>query len=122
MILTTLLASSAIAYHFKNNEYLELVKSNSEITLMNSGLTASVMDLRKQIREMPDKIVPTVRDIDMELCKGLLGVKDILNLPPTTVLDVYPRNPADKEVKKNEKPFVDIDAPLPPDLLKLLDN
>jgi len=89
---------------------------------VNTGLNTTISALQKEIREMPDRNIATVKDIDMELCKGLLGVKDVLNLPSTTVLDVYPVNPDTKEVKKNEKPYVDIDAPLPPDLLKLLND
>lgn len=126
LILATLLTSSLVVNHFQNNKYLDLVQTNATTLVINTGLSSTITSLRQEIKTMPDKHITTVKDIDMELCKGLLGVKDILNLPPTTVLDVYPVNPNSKEAiqngKKNEKPYVDIDAPLPPSLIKLLNE
>lgn len=122
VVLTTLLASSLFVNHYKNEQYLSLVQSNAATLVVNSGLTTTVKDLREQLKNVPNNTADVVKGIDMELCKGLLDVKDILNLPPTTVLDVYPTDPNSKEVEKNEKAYVDIDAPLPPSLVKLLNE
>lgn len=64
---------------------------------------------------MPNKNIETVKSIDRELCNGLQSVKEVLNLPSTV-------KPESKEVVHNEKEIVDIDAPLPPDLVKLLNE
>lgn len=119
IVLVTLLSTSVALNYYQHSEHTKLVEQHAQIVMMNDSLVSSNNSLRKDLKELPNKYISTVKSIDMELCRGLLDVKDILNLPVTEITEVQHN---EQEGKKNEKAYVDIDAPLPPNLVKLLND
>lgn len=117
LVLVTLLSTSVALNCYQQSVHTDMVEQHAQTVMMNDSLVSSNKSLRDQLKELP-KQLDTVKSIDMELCRGLLDVKDVLNLPAISITDTQ----ESKEDEKNEKAYVDIDAPLPPALVKLLNE
>jgi hypothetical protein len=87
-----------------------LVKVSNELltqTQLNQRLISENTKLLDEIKTMPEKQIEIVKQVDKEICNGVVKVESIKNLPT-------------KRVDNDEAHTADIDDRLPDDLIRLL--
>jgi hypothetical protein len=113
--LLTLLLASVYLNKSQDREIKNITKKSSEVYLVNVQLNKTIVDLRQELIDSPKEYIQITKDVQNEICTAKYSAESILSLPPINTAT------QSKEVITNEKKStVDIDAPLPDELVRLL--
>jgi hypothetical protein len=113
-LIALLLASVSLNKH-QQSEIKNITKKSSEVYLVNVQLNKTIADLRQELIDSPKEYIQITKDVQNEICTAKYSADSILSLPPISTTTQQ------KEVITNEKnSAVDIDAPLPDELVRLL--
>ena len=115
--LMTLLASSLVLNYYTNEAYKEAIDEVNKLALINVSLNQAISSLQDEVTKRPTEYITITREVESELCKGKAAVDKVMDLPNTV---------SSKEKGGNTdvstKVYVDIDAELPADLVRLLNE
>ena len=115
--LMTLLASSLVLNYYTNEAYKEAIVEVNKLALINVSLNQAISSLQDEVTKRPKEYITITREVEGELCKGKAAIDKVLDLPNTV---------SSKEKGGNTdvstKVYVDIDAELPADLVRLLNE
>jgi len=118
-LLSLLLASVYLNKH-QQSEINDITKTSSEVYLINVGLNKTITDLRQELIDGPKEYIQITKDVQNEICTAKYSADAILSILPSQAPLINPVTQT-KEVLTNEKKSaVDIDAPLPDELVRLL--
>lgn len=110
IIIVSLVVLLSVSYVSGKMDRTSLVKVSNELltqTQLNQRLISENTKLLDELKTMPEKQIEIVKQVDREICNGVVKVEAINNLPT-------------KRVDNNETHTADIDDRLPDDLIKLL--
>ena len=113
--LMTLLASSLVLNYYTYKAYDNAIVEVNKLALINVSLNQAISSLQEEVTKRPTEYITITREVESELCKGKAAVDKVLTFT----------NPVKSTKEKGgtgdeTKVYVDIDAELPPDLLRLL--
>lgn len=115
--LMTLLASSLVLNYYTYKAYDNAIVEVNKLALINVSLNQAISSLQDEVTKRPTEYITITREVEGELCKGKAAIDKVLNLPNTV---------SSKEKGGNTdvstKVYVDIDAELPADLVRLLNE
>ena len=116
--LMTLLASSLVLNYYTYKAYDNAIVEVNKLALINVSLNQAISSLQDEVTKRPTEYITITREVEESLCKGKAAIDKVLYLPnPVT---------SGKEKGGNtdvpEKVYVDIDAELPADLVRLLNE
>lgn len=107
---------------FSWNQSTEVDSLRSDVITLTAQVKskqALIDEQKKEIAEMPKRYIETTRAIDKEICLGLNQIDRVMSMSAEYNTPDAPV----QEVLKYEKPNIsNIDAKLPPDLIKLLNE
>lgn len=113
----TLLASSLVLNYYTYKAYDNAIVEVNKLALINVSLNKAISSLQEEVTKRPTEYITITREVEGELCKGKAAIDKVLNLPNTV---------SSKEKGGNTdvstKVYVDIDAELPADLVRLLNE
>lgn len=113
--LLALLLASVYLNKSQDKEIKDITKKSSEVYLVNVQLNKTITDLRQELIDSPKEYIQITKDVQNEICTAKYSAESILSIPPINTVTQT------KEVITNEKKsVVDIDAPLPDELVRLL--
>lgn len=107
IILLTLLTTTYLSDKHNREELVIAQEALIRHVDMNKRLSDENLALAKELRDAPDKQLPIVKEVMVEICNGAINGKLIESLPS-------------KKEKVNEEKTADIDDRLPTDLIQLL--
>lgn len=113
----TLLASSLVLNYYTYKAYDNAIVEVNKLALINVSLNQAISSLQEEMTKRPTEYITITREVESELCKGEAAVDKVLTFT----------NPV-KSAKENggtgdeTKVYVDIDAELPADLVRLLNE
>lgn len=107
IILLTLLTTTYLSDKHNREELVIAQAALIRHVDMNKRLSDENLALVKELRDAPDKQLPIVKEVMVEICNGAINEKLIESLPS-------------KKEKVNEEKTADIDDRLPTDLIQLL--
>lgn len=115
--LMTLLASSLVLNYYTYKAYDNAIVEVNKLALINVSLNQAVSSLQDEVTKRPTEYITITREVEESLCKGKAAIDKVLDLPNTV---------SSKEKGGNTdvstKAYVDIDAELPADLVRLLNE
>lgn len=115
--LMTLLASSLVLNYYTYKAYDNAIVEVNKLALINVSLNQAISSLQDEVTKRPTEYITITREVEGELCKGKAAIDKVLNLPNTV---------SSKEKGGNTdvstKVYVNIDAELPADLVRLLNE
>lgn len=115
--LMTLLASSLVLNYYTYKAYDNAIVEVNKLALINVSLNQAISSLQDEVTKRPTEYITITREVEGELCKGKAAIDKVLDLPNTV---------SSKEKGGNTdvstKAYVDIDAELPADLVRLLNE
>lgn len=115
--LTTLLASSLVLNYYTYKAYDNAIVEVNKLALINVSLNQAISSLQDEVSKRPTEYITITREVEGELCKGKAAIDKVMDLPNTV---------SSKEKGGNTdvstKVYVDIDAELPADLVRLLNE
>lgn len=115
--LMTLLASSLVLNYYTYKAYDNAIVEVNKLALINVSLNQAISSLQDEVTKRPTEYITITREVEGELCKGKVATDKVMNLPNTV---------SSKEKGGNTdvstKVYVDIDAELPADLVRLLNE
>ena len=113
----TLLASSLVLNYYTYKAYDNAIVEVNKLALLNVSLNQAISSLQDEVTKRPTEYITITREVEGELCKGKAAIDKVLNLPNTV---------SSKEKGGNTdvstKVYVNIDAELPADLVRLLNE
>lgn len=113
----TLLASSLVLNYYTYKAYDNAIVEVNKLALINVSLNQAISSLQDEVTKRPTEYITITREVEGELCKGKAAIDKVLNLPNTV---------SSKEKGGNTdvstKVYVNIDAELPADLVRLLNE
>lgn len=116
--LMTLLASSLVLNYYTYKAYDNAIVEVNKLALINVSLNQAISSLQDEVTKRPTEYITITREVEGELCKGKAAIDKVLDLPNTVT--------SSKEKGRNTdvstKVYVDIDAELPADLVRLLNE
>ena len=110
IVLATLLTASYLSGSSDRTELEQVSKKLTEHVQLNERLSEQNLLLAEEAKTRPEKIITVVKEVDKEVCNGIVRQQLINNLPTKI---------PSKEVV-DEKTVADIDDRLPDNLIKLL--
>ena len=116
--LMTLLASSLVLNYYTYKAYDNAIVEVNKLALINVSLNQAISSLQDEVTKRPTEYITITREVEGELCKGKVAIDKVLDLP----------NPVTSSKEKggntdvSTKVYVDIDAELPADLVRLLNE
>ena len=116
IVLTSLLIVSCILNTAQYKQNVNHLKVLSENAATIKYLEHSTEELRKELENSPKQFIEITKGVQKELCSGEYGVRDVLSLPPTAIKE------KGGSTDVSTKVYVDIDAELPADLIRLLNE
>lgn len=115
--LMTLLASSLVLNYYTYKAYDNAIVEVNKLALINVSLNQAISSLQDEVTKRPTEYITITREVEESLCKGKAAIDKVLNLPNTV---------SSKEKGGNTdvstKVYVNIDAELPADLVRLLNE
>lgn len=115
--LMTLLASSLVLNYYTYKAYDNAIVEVNKLALINVSLNQAISSLQDEVTKRPTEYITITREVEESLCKGKAAIDKVLDLPNTV---------SSKEKGGNTdvstKAYVDIDAELPADLVRLLNE
>lgn len=115
--LMTLLASSLVLNYYTYKAYDNAIVEVNKLALINVSLNQAISSLQDEVAKRPKEYITITREVEGELCKGKAAIDKVMDLPNTV---------SSKEKGGNTdvstKVYVDIDAELPADLVRLLNE
>lgn len=116
-VLMTLLASSLVLNYYTYKAYDNAIVEVNKLALINVSLNQAISSLQEEVTKRPTEYITITREVEGELCKGKAAIDKVMGLPNTV---------SSKEKGGNTdvsaKVYVDIDAELPADLIRLLNE
>lgn len=109
IVLATLLTVSYLSGSADRKELKQVSDKLTEHVQLNERLSEQNLTLAEEVKTRPEKLIPIVKEVEKEVCNGLVRQSLINTLP----------SKAKKEVD-DEKAVADIDDRLPDNLIQLL--
>lgn len=107
VILATLLVTCYLTHRGDSEELTRLSEKLTEHVQLNSRLSEQNLELAKEIKTKPAEYITLVKEVDREVCNGIVKQNLIDSIPS-------------ERGSGNEKTTADVDDRLPSSLLKLL--
>lgn len=113
----TLLASSLVLNYYTYKAYDNAIVEVNKLALINVSLNQAISSLQEEVTKRPTEYITIAREVESELCKGKAAVDKVLTLA------IPVKSTKEKGGTGDEtKVYVDIDAELPADLVRLLNE
>lgn len=109
IVLATLLTASVISGKYDRQALDTAQEKLMEHVTLNKRLSEQNLELANEIKNKPAQYITITKDVDKEVCNGVVRQTMIQSLPITK-----------KKEAVNEEITADIDDRLPNDLIKLL--
>lgn len=116
--LMTLLASSLVLNYYTYKAYDNAIVEVNKLALINVSLNQAISSLQDEVTKRPTEYITITREVEGELCKGKAAIDKVLYLPNTVTSSKEKGGNTDVSTKV----YVDIDAELPADLVRLLNE
>lgn len=113
----TLLASSLVLNYYTYKAYDNAIVEVNKLALINVSLNKAISSLQEEVTKRPTEYITITREVEGELCKGKAAVDKVLTLA-NPVKSIKEKGGTGDETKV----YVDIDAELPADLVRLLNE
>lgn len=118
-LLALLLASVYLNKH-QQSEINDITKKSSEVSLINIQLNKTITDLRQELIDSPKEYIQITRDVQNAICTAKYSADSILSILPSQAPLINPVTQTKEVLISEKKSVVDIDAPLPDELVRLL--
>lgn len=109
IILATLLTVSYLSGKADRTELRQVSDKLTEHVLLNERLSKQNLELAQELKDKPAEYITIVKEVDRQVCTGLVKQQIINSLPKKEVANVA-----------NEKNIADIDDRLPDNIIQLL--
>lgn len=116
--LMTLLASSLVLNYYTYKAYDNAIVEVNKLALINVSLNQAISSLQDEVAKRPTEYITITREVEGELCKGKAAIDKVMGLPNTVTSSKEKGGNTDVSTKV----YVDIDAELPADLVRLLNE
>ena len=115
--LMTLLASSLVLNYYTYKAYDNAIVEVNKLALINVSLNQAISSLQDEVTKRPTEYITITREVEESLCKGKAAIDKVLNLP-----NIVSSKEKGGNTDVSTKVYVNIDAELPADLVRLLNE